>query len=203
MTGQDLIYEYAELWKSATHHPFLEAIRSGSMPETIFNSWLTQVYHFVGATTRVQARILAQAPREDLALLASGLKAVLAELTWFENKAHERGICLEIPPGPIVQAQSDFLLSITYEAYPRQITMLWAMERSYLEAWKTALPGTPTYQEFTEHWTSFDGYVEALEAATNRALARTKESVREVFYWAVWHMTKFWQMGYEEEQLIA
>jgi thiaminase/transcriptional activator TenA len=203
MTGQDLIHKYVDLWKSATLHPFIEGIRSGSMPEETFNSWLAQVYHFVREAIQAQARILAQAPREDLELLADGLRSVVAELSWLENRAQERGISLDIPLCPIVRAQNDFLQSITYKAYPHQITVLWALERSYLEAWKTTLPGNPTYQEFIEHWTTFDDYVEALEAATNRELAKTEESVSELFYWATWYMTKFWQMGYEGERLSA
>jgi thiaminase/transcriptional activator TenA len=203
MITQDLINEHAELWQLATHHSFVEGIRSGSIPKKVFDSWLTQLYHFVKAFARTQARIIAQAPLEDVRILVDGLKAVMAELDWFENKAQEREISFDVPLGPVVRAHIDFLLALTYETYPHQIVVLWAIERIYLEAWKSTLSGSSTYRDFTEHWTTYDDYAQALEAAANRAMAGTNESVSDDFNWAVKYMIKFWEMGYEKEALLS
>ncbi len=90
MTAQKLIESEAELWRAATHHPFLDGVRDGTLPVEDFARWLVQDYQFGAALTRVEARYLAGAPREDLALLAAGVQAMVAELDWFEQKAAER-----------------------------------------------------------------------------------------------------------------
>ncbi len=48
----------------------------------------------------------------------------------------------------------------------------WAIERAYLEAWQSALPGQPIYREYIERWTNpgFASFVDELERAAARAL---------------------------------
>jgi thiaminase/transcriptional activator TenA len=92
----------------------------------------------------------------------------------------------------------DYLLATAYAPYPVQLTVLWALERAYLEAWRTALPGAPAYREFVEHWTNqaYAGWVCELEAAADRALEGGGEAEREAFRWIARYERDFWQMAY-------
>lgn len=198
MTARDLIRGDPNLWHDATHHAFLDEVRNGTLAPAAFARWLAQDYHFGVALTRAEARYLAGAPREDLALLANGVQAMVAELDWFEHKAAERGIDLDVPLHATARAYIDYLHALTYAPYPAQLTALWALERAYLEGWQTALPGAPAFREFVERWTSeaFSAYVEALESAANRVLAQAGDVAREAFRWVATYERAFWQMAY-------
>ena len=198
MTPSDLISGEAELWHAATHHPFLDGVRDGTLEGTTFSRWLVQDYHFALALSRAEGRILAHAPREDLEVLAQGIQAMVAELGWFERKAAERGLDLATPLHPTARAYADYLQATTHGPYAVQLTVLWALERAYLEAWRTALPGAPAYREFVEHWTNdaYAAWVDALEATASRVLAHGGEAEREAFRWVARYEKDFWQMAY-------
>jgi thiaminase/transcriptional activator TenA len=76
--------------------------------------------------------------------------------------------------------------------------VLWALERAYLEAWRTALPGASAYREYVEHWTNetYAAWVDSLEAAANRVLADAGEPERDAFRWVARYERDFWQMAY-------
>ncbi len=183
MTAQKLIESETELWRAATHHPFLDGVRDGTLPPEVFARWLVQDYQFGAALTRVEARYLAGAPREDLALLAAGVQAMVAELDWFEQKAAERELNLGAPLHPTARAYVDYLYALCDRPYSVQLTALWALERAYLDAWRGARPGAEAFREFVEHWTNdaFATYVAALEAATSRVLGQNADAEREAF----------------------
>ena len=198
MKARDLIEGNAQLWRAATHHAFLDEVRDGTLAPDTFARWLSQDYHFAVALTRTEARALACAPREDLKLLVGGIQAMVAELNWFESKASERAIDLDVPLHPTARAYIDYLRTLTDEPYSVQLTALWALELAYLEGWRTARPGARAFREFVEHWTSdaFAAYVDALEAAANCALADAGEPEREAFRWIASYERDFWQMAY-------
>jgi thiaminase/transcriptional activator TenA len=198
MTTEDLIRGEAELWHAATHHPFLDEVREGTLQPASFARWLSQDHHFAVALTRAEARYLATAPREDFELLAGGVQAMVAELEWFERKASERDLALNVPLHSTARAYVDYLHALSYQPYSVQLTALWALERAYLEGWRTALPGAPAFREFVERWTNeaYAAYVGGLEAAANRALARGGEAEREAFRWVARYERAFWAMAY-------
>ncbi len=198
MKAKDLIEGNAELWRAATHHAFLDEVRDGTLAPAVFARWLSQDYHFAVALTRTEARALACAPREDLELLVGGIQAMVAELDWFESKASERAIDLDLPLHPTVRAYIDYLRALADEPYSVQLTALWALERAYLEGWRTARPGAPAFREFVERWTSdaFATYVGALEAAANRAISQGGDPEREAFRWVAKYEKDFWEMAY-------
>jgi len=198
MKAKDLIEGNAELWRAATHHAFLDEVRDGTLAPAVFARWLSQDYHFAVALTRTEARALACAPREDLELLVGGIQAMVAELDWFESKASERAIDLDLPLHPTVRAYIDYLRALADEPYSVQLTALWALERAYLEGWRTARPGAPAFREFVERWTSdaFATYVGALEAAANRAISQGGDTEREAFRWVAKYEKDFWEMAY-------
>lgn len=198
MTTRELMADDAALWHAATHHPFLEGVRDGTLDPAAFSRWLVQDYHFVLALTAAEGRYLAHAPREDLGILAQGIQAMVAELAWFERKAGERGLDLAAPLHPTTRAYVDYLQATSYEPYAVQCTALWALERAYLEAWRTALPGAGAYREYVEHWTNeaYAAWVEALEDAANRVLADAGEPERDAFRWIARYERDFWQMAF-------
>ncbi|MDK3255060.1 hypothetical protein [Blastococcus capsensis] len=60
---------HAGAWSGATAHPFLHAVRDGTVPEPAFDTWLVQDARFVADLLRFQARLLARAPRPAQAVL--------------------------------------------------------------------------------------------------------------------------------------
>ena len=145
MTADALLSRHTAAWQAATVHPFLAGVRDGSVPEDCFDRWLAQDYLFAQALVRAQARIAGAAPFADVGLLAGGVVAAVGELGWFEQMVARRGVALDAPMHPTTRAYCDFLLALTYCGYPAQITAIWALERTYLESWDGARPGSIPY----------------------------------------------------------
>ena len=154
------------LWAAATRHPFLDAVREGTISDLAFDRWLGQDALFVADLLTFQARLLARAPRPAQAVLAEGCVALVAELDWFEVQAARRGIDLGQPPLPATLAYRELLRRLDAAPYDAAVTALWVLERVYLLAWGSAASSTSPYAEFVQHWTApgFAGYVEALGA---------------------------------------
>ena len=172
-TVGDIIEREAGAWAAATRHPFLDGVRDGALPARAFAAWLVQDYLYVSDLLDFQTRLLARAPRPAQAVLAAGLVALEAELTWFEAQAEQRGLTLDTPRLPATAAYRDALLALDRAAAPVALAALWAIERAYLDAWRGAAPGAVAYREFVEHWTTptFAAYVAGLEQAADAALA--------------------------------
>lgn len=203
MNTGDLLAKHAGLWHDATHHAFLEGVRSGALPGAAFETWLVQDYQFVATALRAQALVLAQAPRSDQMVLAGGLVALTGELDWFEGHLRSRGLSLTAPLQPVNRAYGDFLVVMAREVYPAALIVAATAERAYLEAWSGARPAAPAYQEFVARWTSdaFREYVDGLTRATDRALAAASpdeaSKAEEAFVWTARYEAAFWQMAFE------
>ena len=204
MKAGDLLEHNPTVWQEATRHPFLEAVREGSFPAGAFEAWLAQDYLFVGDALVFQARLLARAPRPAQAVLAGGLVTIEAELGWFDEQAERLGLALDAPRHPTTVAYRELLASLEREPYPVAITALWAVERAYLEAWRSAAPGHPEYRRFVEHWTTpeFADYVTGLERAADDALWDSGEQEREraeaIFLEIARLERDFWEMAWAE-----
>jgi thiaminase/transcriptional activator TenA len=179
------------LWTAATRHPFLDAVREGTITDSEFDRWLVQDALFVGDLLTFQARLLARAPRPAQAVLAGGCVALVAELNWFEVQAARRGIDLEEPPLPATLAYGDLLLRLDAAPYDMALTALWVLERVYLLAWASAASSTSPFSEFVEHWTApgFADYVDALGKLAT--LDGQEDLVGEVLS----HEVAFWDMA--------
>jgi formylaminopyrimidine deformylase / aminopyrimidine aminohydrolase len=201
LTADALLTRHAAAWQAATVHPFLAGVRDGSVPADSFDRWLAQDYLFAQALVRAQSRVAASAPFADVGLLAGGVVATVGELGWFGEMAARRGVALDAPMHPTTRAYCDFLLGLTYAAYPAQITAIWALERTYFEGWEGARPGARPYREFIERWTTdgFRSYVGDLQAAVDRQLeASVGEQAREAedaFLWVTHYERGFWDMA--------
>jgi thiaminase/transcriptional activator TenA len=171
-----------DLWQAATRHPFLDGVRDGSLPVAALDTWLAQDALFVADLLVLQARLLARAPRADQAVLAGGCVALVEELDWFEQLAADRGLDLSAAPLPATLAYRELLQRLDAAPYADALGCLEVVERVYLEAWRSALPGAPAYAELVEHWTTpgFAAYVDGLAAASDRAGGPDEQLVAEV-----------------------
>ena len=155
-----------------------------------FRAWLPQDYLFVGDELRFQAGVLRLAPRPAQAILIAGLGGLEAELTWFETQAERFGISLQQEPGEVTRRYRNLMSESLSSGWAPAMTVLWTLERAYLEAWRGATPGGGEYREFVEHWTApeFAGYVDSLEQVLGEAgdepvFQRTAELERD--FWEV------------------
>jgi thiaminase len=203
MQALELLERHTAAWRGATQHPFLAAVREGTLPAGVFEAWLKQDYLFAADLLIFQSRLLARAPRPAQAVLAGGLVALEAELGWFESRAAERGLELTTSRHPTTAAYRDYLLTnLERETYIAGITALWALERAYLEAWRGAAPGHPDYLEFVEHWTTpeFAEYVAGLEEAAGSALKSCDQGEQERAEAAFLRIARlekdFWEMAW-------
>lgn len=175
----DTIRSRSELWAAATRHPFLDDVREGRVSTAAFDTWLAQDVLFVSDLLWFQERLLARAPRSAQPVLAAGTLGLTDELGWFEERAGERGLRLDVPPLPATRGYSALLRSLDGAPYEVAVAGLWVLERVYLEAWTYASSPAGPYQVFVAHWTTpeFAGYVAALEklVADEPAQARTAD----------------------------
>lgn len=190
-----LLESHADAWRAATRHPFLDAVREGTIGPAAFDTWLVQDHHFVTDLLRFQARLLARAPRSAQAVLAAGLVALEEELGWFERLAVDRRLDLAAPALPATTAYAVLLERLDTADVPSALTALWAVERAYLDAWSSALPGAPGLREFVAHWTvpAFAGYVAGLEAAADGV--GTSPGAEAAFTDVVAAERAFWDMA--------
>lgn len=159
-----------ELWSAATRHPFLDAVREGTITDAAFDRWLLQDAVFVADLLTFQARLLARSPRSAQSVIAGGCVALVEELDWFEVHTARRGIDPDPPALPATLAYRDLLQRLDSAPYAAAVTALWVLERVYLLAWTTAISAGSPFKEFIEHWTDpgFAAYVDALgELATD------------------------------------
>jgi formylaminopyrimidine deformylase / aminopyrimidine aminohydrolase len=192
----DLLSRHPDAWRGATRHPFLDAVRDGTVPVAAFDTWLVQDARFVADLLRFQARLLARVPRPAQAVLAGGLVALVDELAWFEEQAAVRGLDLGTPPLPATAAYAELLERLDAADVGTALTALWTIERTYLDAWSHARPGAPEYRGFVEHWTlpGFADYVAGLETAADGVPAPDADAV---FTEVVAAETAFWAMAVE------
>jgi thiaminase/transcriptional activator TenA len=198
-----LLSRYAGAWSAATWHPFLAGVRDGSLPESAFRAWLRQDHLFVADLLAFQARLLAVAPRQDQGLLAGGLVALEAELSWFETEAREQRLPLGGARHPVAEAYRTHLENLLGGPYAAALTALWTLERAYLEGWSGARPGAGAYAKYVAHWTGaeFAAYVAGLEAAVGAALTGhgTGAACERAFLATAGLERDFWSMAWAAE----
>ncbi len=202
MRPDDLLQRHKEVWNAATRHPFLDAVRDGTLDAAIFATWLVQDYLFVADEFAVQARLLARAPRNAQKLLLGSLQGLESELSWFESHARTRNLALQAAPYPATVAYRNFLNSLEQKPYAVALTAVWAVERAYLESWQSALPGHSQYREYIEHWANaeFESFVSELEHAAEDALEANDvvDSEAEAVFLNVAQLEReFWEMAWK------
>ncbi|MGN7781362.1 TenA family transcriptional regulator [Mycolicibacterium sp. 22603] len=183
-----------DLWVAATRHPFLDAVRDGTVAAASFDRWLSQDRLFVADLLTFQARLLARAPRSAQGVLAGGCAALVAELDWFDGHAAERGLPSAPEPLPTTLAYRELLQRLDNEPFDAAVTGLWVIERVYLLGWTSAKSADSPYSEFIDHWTvpEFAEYVDGL--AVPAQPQRHADLVDSVLRLEV----DFWNMAWED-----
>lgn len=202
MKASDLLAQHRREWQTATEHAFLGAVRDGSLPKQALAVWLSQDYLFVADLVWFQARLLARAPRNAQAVIANGLVALEAELTWFESRAGEQSVDLAAPPHAVTRRYREQLEALDRASYVEAIGALWAIENVYFLSWQLAAPGAAPFREYVAHWTmtEFAEYVTLLECAFDAALAGTDDASALAAEHAVLAVVRlereFWDMAW-------
>ncbi|MHA3024147.1 thiaminase II/PqqC family protein [Mycobacterium sp. BMJ-28] len=180
-----------ELWVPATRHPFLDAVRDGTITDDAFDRWLVQDAIFVADLLSFQGRLLARAPRPAQSTLAAGCVALVDELSWFEVQARRRGLDLDQRPLPATLAYRELLRVLDGEPFDAAVTALWVLERVYLLAWTHARSDTSRFREFVEHWSTaeFASYVQELGALA------TPDGKQALIDEVLSHEVDFWEMA--------
>ena len=189
MTSLWWVLDY--LWNSATRHPFLGAVREGTIADEAFDRWLSQDALFVADLLVFQARLLARAARPAQGVLAGGCVALVDELDWFEDQAARRGIEPGQQPLPATIAYHLLLQQLDQMPVDAALTALWVIERVYLLAWSSAVSTTSPFKEFVDHWTTpgFAAYVDTLAELAH------PEAHGEVVADVLTHEVAFWDMA--------
>jgi thiaminase len=173
-TTRALLTGQAIVWQRILDHPFVQRTSDGSLPRATFDRWLIEDHFFV-LSFRAFLEALATVAPDDQAreVLAGGLAALVPELELFEDEAAGRGLDLTAEPSLLNLGYSSYLLASVAEGWPVGITVLYAVEKAYYDAWASVRdstgPDTP-YAGFIANWSSpeFSGYVDQLGALVDR-----------------------------------
>lgn len=201
MKRSDLLARHATIWHEATHHPFLDAVRNGTLAPQIFATWLVQDYLFVRDELVAMALLLARAPRSAQHLLVQGLVGLESELSWFEDHAQQWHLALAVERHPVTAAYHDFWQSLSHKPYPVAITAIWAAEQAYLDAWTgLGADASSSYREYIEHWANpdFEHFVSELGQAVDATLALGDhdQEAEDAFLRVAQLERDFWQMAW-------
>ncbi|ADB35648.1 transcriptional activator, TenA family [Kribbella flavida DSM 17836] len=199
-TASKLVSGQQAAWTQILMHPFVARTSDGSLPRSTFDRWLVEDYYFVGSFQVYLRELSAIAPDQQARdVLAGGLAALEPELALFEKAADERGLELAGEPSLLNLGYSSYLLSTLREGWPVAITVLYAVEKAYYDAWASVRERTGAdtqYAGFIANWSSpeFAAYVEQLAGLVDRedltpemALAFDRVIRFELAFWDLVH----------------
>ncbi|GAB3817617.1 transcriptional regulator [Kribbella italica] len=173
-TAKELVNGQSSAWRRMLTHPFVARTSDGTLPRETFDRWLTEDYYFVRSFQVYLAELSAIAPDDEAReVLAGGVAALVPELALFEKAAAGRGLDLAVEPSLLNVGYSSYLLSTVREGWPVAITVLYAVEKAYYDAWASVRDTTgpdTRYAGFIANWSSpeFAAYVEQLAALVDR-----------------------------------
>ena len=173
-TTRALLTAQAAAWQRILDHPFVSRTSAGSLPKATFDRWIAEDYFFVLSFRRYLEALSSVAPDEEARkVLAGGSAALIPELALFEQAAEERGVDLTVEPSLLNLGYSSYLLASVQEGWPVGITVLYAVEKAYYDAWASVRDTTGAdtqYAGFIANWSSpeFAAYVEQLGELVDR-----------------------------------
>lgn len=202
-TTNALLAGEATNWKRILDHPFVAGTSAGTLPRTSFDRWLIEDHFFV-VSFRAFLTALAEVAPDDTArdVLAGGLAALTPELELFETEAAVRGLDLTGEPSLLTLGYSSYLLASVRAGWPVGITVLYAAEKAYYDAWASVRdstgPETP-YAGFIANWSSpeFAAYVDQLGALVDRE--RLTDELQVAFGRVVRFEIAFWDLVTQRE----
>lgn len=197
-----VLQRHRDLWLRAVHHPFLDAVRDGSLPDGAFDTWLGQDRLFVEELLWFQARLLARAERSARSVLAHGALGLVDELEWFDAAIERRDG--PSAPDPLQATRRATQLLHRLDEAPARTALggLWAIERAYLDAWSYAAPGAPAFREYVDRWTTpaFADYVAGLETLVDADDPADDPDVDRVVADVAVMEREFWDMAWRRRR---
>jgi thiaminase len=173
-TTRALLSGQETAWKLILDHPFVAQTSAGTLPRSAFDRWLIEDSYFVRSFRAFLTDLTAIAPDDEAReVLAGGLAALVPELELFETAAAERELDLGTEPSLLNLGYSSYLTASVRDGWPVGITVLYAVEKAYYDAWAsvrdTTGPATQ-YAGFIANWSSpaFAAYVDKLGALVDR-----------------------------------
>ncbi|QNE19460.1 transcriptional regulator [Kribbella qitaiheensis] len=173
-TTRALLSGQETAWRLILDHPFVAQTSAGTLPLSAFDRWLAEDHYFVRSFRAFLTELIAIAPDEQAReVLAGGLAALVPELELFETAAAERGLDLSAEPSLLNLGYSSYLTASVREGWPVGITVLYAVEKAYYDAWASVRDTTgpdTQYAGFIANWSSpdFSAYVDQLGVLVDR-----------------------------------
>ncbi|KAG8372884.1 hypothetical protein BUALT_Bualt12G0113600 [Buddleja alternifolia] len=202
------------IYTGATRHPFILAIRGGSVDISCFKRWLGQDYIFVRAFVPFLASVLLKAWKEsddssDVDVILGGLAALNDEIAWFKKEASKWGVALDsVVPQKSNLDYCRFLESLMSSdvSYTEAVTAFWVIEAVYQESFAHCLEdGSKTPEELKEtcqRWGNdgFGQYCCALKSIANRQLEKASDDVvakaEAILLSVLEYEVDFWNMSH-------
>ncbi|XP_004295090.1 PREDICTED: seed maturation protein PM36 [Fragaria vesca subsp. vesca] len=198
----------------ATRHPFILAIRDGTVDISAFKRWLSQDYIFVRAFVPFAASLVVKGWKNsddsdgDVEVILSGLAALNDEIDWFKKQASKWGVDLSVvaPQQPALD-YCRFLENLTSPEveYTVAMTAYWAIEAVYQESFAHCLEEgfktRPELQEVCHRWGNdgFGSYCSAIRSIADRLLLKASDDeVRKAevtFLRVLEYEVEFWNMS--------
>ncbi|XP_031372440.1 probable bifunctional TENA-E protein [Punica granatum] len=205
--------KHSIVYIAATRHPFIHAIRDGSIDPNNFKRWLGQDYLFVRTFVPFASSVLLKAWKEsddssDMDVLLGGIASLNDEISWFKREASKWGVQLSsIVPQQVNQNYCRFLESLMglEVEYTEAITALWAIEVVYQQSFAHCLEedaSTPAdLRETCQRWGNeeFGRYCSTLRMIADRRLMKATDSelkkAEVTFLCILEHEVEFWNMS--------
>nr|MDT0664454.1 hypothetical protein [Micromonospora sp. DSM 115978] len=155
-------------WRRIIQHPFVAAVADGSLSQSAGDRWIAEDHHFMLAFRRFMGGLVLHCKDPSIAdLLSEGFAPLKFELTLFRRLAAERGVDLTRQANPATVSWASYLLNSLNDGFPTALTVLYAAERVYFEAWRFACSiadRTTPYWPIIENWSSdsYEGWVRTL-----------------------------------------
>lgn len=205
---ETLIGDNADLLKQMCHHPFLQQMADGTIPDERFLRWLTQDYLWIREFEQALAILASRAPRGMRRPFFEALLNLHAEIELFEETAARAGA--DISKGKMsltCHAYANFLLATSVvRSFEEALVVFYASEQAYLEAWsyvKLNQTKPSPWQEFIELWTQ-EGYrqwVDSLgrqvDAAAEAASPTVIDLMKQTYRIGLDYELRFWSMAFE------
>jgi len=204
-SAASLVRRHKHLWELVTRNPFIDGIREGTLPRRLFDRWLVQDRFYVEALFPTAARVLAAAPIDERRGLLEVLVSTQKVVDRFEVLEKSRRLPRAREIHPVCRAYVDHIKALALEPFPVAVTSLWAQDRAFLDAWKSARPGGDGYRSIVAAWTSaeVDARCKLLQGIADRALRGAGPAVRaaaeHAFEQVVRYELDFWVMALEPD----
>jgi thiaminase/transcriptional activator TenA len=203
------------IWEANYHHPFVQALGNGDLPEEAFRFYLAQDYVYLKEYCRFLAMAAAKCPDLD----SMGLFSQLLDVTLKVEMDLHRSICAtfglsasdleRVRPAPICLAYTSYLLKIAYEGgFLDLMTAFLPCGWGYVEIGQRlkekGLPDHPHYARWIEtyasdeFWNLNEDLKKLLDFHAEGISERQANRLQEIFDFSSRWEGLFWDMAWNQ-----